>query len=93
MIQKIFYKLSHSRTPIKIVDLFKAMKWERNYWNVPQDACEIYMIIYEKLSSLSEQIKQICEGEMQTTIQCTEKEFKSKRSEHFLFLSLLFLIL
>lgn len=88
VIQKIFYKLSHSRTPIKIVDLFKAMKWERNYWNVPQDACEIYMIIYEKLSSLSEQIKQICEGEMQTTIQCTEKEFRSKRSENFLFLSL-----
>ena len=88
IIQRIFYNLSHATTPIKITDIFKALKWERAYWNAPQDATEIYMILYDIISSENEKIKDHCEGEMKTIIECPARNFKSERKERFLFLSL-----
>lgn len=88
IIQRIFYNLSHSSSPIRITDIFKALKWERAYWNTPQDATEIYMILYDIISSENEKIKNYCEGEMKTIIECPTRNFKSERRENFLFLSL-----
>ena len=87
-LQTIFYKLSKNKYSIKIVDIFYAFKWNRYFWNSPQDAEEIYMEIYEIFSIYSEDIKDNCEGILENTIEVKEIDYKSIKEENFFFLQL-----
>ena len=87
-LQDIFYKLNNNNYSIKIVDIFYAFKWKRLFWNSPQDAEEIYMQIYEIISSYNEEIKKNCEGILENTIEVKERNYKSTHEENFFFLQL-----
>ena len=87
-LQKIFYKLYKYKYSIKITEIFNAFEWERSFWNSPQDAEEIYMQIYEIISSYNQDIKNNCEGILENTIEVVEKKYKSTNEENFFFLQL-----
>ena len=87
-LQSILYKLNESKYSIKILDIFYAFDWKRIFWNSPQDAEEIYMKIYEIISSYSEDIKFNCEGILENTIEVKEINYKSSKEEKFFFLQL-----
>ena len=87
-IQKVLYKLNKSKYPIKITEIFYSFQWKRIFWNFPQDAEEIYMQIYEIISSYNSDIKNNCEGILENTIEVEEIKYKSSHEENFFFLQL-----
>ena len=87
-LQKIFYKLYTSKKPIKILDIFYAFNWKRNFWNSPQDAEEIYIMIFDILSKYNFEIKNNCEGILQNTISVQDINYESLKEENFFFMQL-----
>ena len=87
-LQNILYKLNTKKYAIKIIEIFYSFQWKRVFWNSPQDAEEIYMEIYEIISSFNKEIKNNCEGIMENTIEVEEIKYKSSREENFFFLQL-----
>ena len=87
-LQNLFYKLYINKNSIKIIDIFFAFNWKRNFWNSPQDAEEIYIEIYQIISLYDEEIKNNCEGMLINTIDVKEIGYKSTREENFFFLQL-----
>jgi hypothetical protein len=92
-LQKIFFLLKTEKTPIKIPQLFQALGWERSFWNIQNDAAEIFSILFEILdrtvkencnSNLFFNLSDLFEGSLQNTIVCNNVE--SKTVENFLFL-------
>ena len=84
-LQNIFYKLNKNKYSIKIIEIFNAFEWKRTFWNSPQDAEEIYMEIYQIISSYNNEIKNNCEGILENTIEVNEINYKSKKEENFFF--------
>ena len=88
-LQKIFFNLhSNDKKYIRINNFFPKFGWEKSYWNVPQDAAEIFSIIYECISEENKEIKENCELILERIIKVESKKYESKKDEQFFFLSL-----
>ena len=87
-LQKIFYELYVKKKNIKITSLFKALEWDRNYWNSPQDVAEIYLKIYDLISEKNNIIKENCEGRLKAKIECPNVNYITSNEEKFFFLQL-----
>ena len=87
-LQSIFYNLFFQKKPIKILEIFNAFNWKRNYWNSPQDAEEIYIMIFEIISKYNNEIKENCEGILENTIEVEIINYKSTKEEKFFFMQL-----
>ena len=89
-LQKIFFNLHSTQNKkfIRINNFFPKFNWEKSFWNVPQDAAEIYSIIYECVSEDIKEIKENCEGILERIIKVESKKYESKKDEQFFFLSL-----
>ena len=87
-LQKIFYNLYTCKKPIKILEIFYAFNWKRNFWNSPQDAEEIYIMIFEILSKYNFEIKNNCEGILENTIKVADVNYESLKEENFFFMQL-----
>ena len=87
-LQKIFFDLFKSKKAINIVDIFYAFNWRRTFWNSPQDAEEIYMLVFEILSKYNYEIKNNCEGTLENTIEVNDINFTSTREENFFFMQM-----
>ena len=88
-LQKIFFNLhSNDKKCIRINNFFPKFGWEKSYWNVPQDAAEIFSIIYECISEDNKEIKENCELILERIIKVESKKYESKKDEQFFFLSL-----
>ena len=87
-LQKIFYELYVKKKNIKITSLFKALEWDRNYWNSPQDVAEIYLKIYDLISEKNNIIKENCEGRLKAKIECPNVNYITSNEEKFFFLLL-----
>ena len=87
-LQNIFYNLYTRKKEINIVEIFYAFNWKRNFWNSPQDAEEIYILIYEIISKYNNEIKDNCEGILENTIEVEEINYKSTKEENFFFMQL-----
>ena len=87
-LQKIFYELHYKKKNIKISYLFKSLEWEREYWNSPQDAAEIYLKIYDIISEKNNFIKENCEGRLIAKIECPNVNYSTSKEEKFFFLQL-----
>ena len=87
-LQKIFYNLYSCIKPIRILDIFYAFNWKMNYWNSPQDAEEIYIMILEILSKYNYEIKNNCEVILENTIKAVDVNYESVKEENFIFLQL-----
>ena len=87
-LQKIFYELFTSKNAIKILNIFYAFNWKRAFWNSPQDAEEIYIMIFEIISKYNNEIKNNCECIMENTIEVESIKYKSPREETFFFMQL-----
>ena len=87
-LQKIFYELYIKKKNIKITSLFKALEWDRNYWNSPQDVAEIYLKIYDLISEKNNIIKENCEGRLKAKIECPNVNYITSNEEKFFFLQL-----
>lgn len=89
---------------VKTIDLFKALKWEKSFWNSQQDAEEIFSLIYNYLAAIENKISinkdkesegnsnQVImsnfQGELITKIKCDNIDYASVTKETFLFLQL-----
>ena len=89
-LQEIFYNLFTKKREINIVEIFYAFNWKRNFWNSPQDAEEIYIMIYEIISKYNNDIKENCEGILENTIEVEEINYKSTNEENFFFYAIRF---
>ena len=87
-LQRIFYELHYKKKNIKISYLFKSLEWERDYWNSPQDAAEIYLKIYDIISEKNNFIKENCEGRLIAKIECPNVNYSTLKEEKFFFLQL-----
>ena len=89
-LQKIFFFLHSNKEKkyIRINNFFPKFGWEKSYWNVPQDAAEIFSIIYECISEENKEIKENCELILERIIKVESKKYESKKDEQFFFLSL-----
>ena len=87
-LQKIFYDLYKEKKAIKILDIFYAFDWRRTFWNSPQDAEEIYIMIYDIISSYDSSIKLNCEGILENTIEVDDINYRSINEENFFFMQL-----
>ena len=87
-LQSIFYNLYFQKKAIKILEIFYAFNWKRNFWNSPQDAEEIYIMIFEIISRYNNDIKENCEGILENTIEVEKIEYKSTKEENFFFMQL-----
>ena len=87
-LQNIFYELFTKKSAIKIIRIFYAFDWKRDYWNSPQDAEEIYIRIFEIISKYNNEIRDNCEGILENTIDVESINYKSTKEENFFFMQL-----
>ena len=87
-LQNIFYELFTKKYAIKIINIFYALDWKRSFWNSPQDAEEIYIMIFEIISKYNYEIKDNCEGILENTIEVESINYTSTKEENFFFMQL-----
>lgn len=94
-VQKVFYSLQTENTGIKLLEMFKSLKWDKSTYNTQQDVCEILSYIFDLLAETEKSyfdedaiLKPYCYGDLRTFIKCDTINYESSKPEKFLFLQL-----